>query len=199
MPGGRTKCLSTCAPGSESRASLWCPHTCPGASPTSGPPGPGFSPRLRAGSGLARHRHLLAVQLALACRPLSPASEAQVLAWVGLELPAGGSLAVGAGRTAWQGVGTGCSPELPGRAGQAGQDPTLASTRRSPQDRGPAVGAPPLGPRHVAAPLSSTSLPYRRACHHKALGTKMTAAPPQAPGEPQVTRVGGDPRLHPGG
>lgn len=104
------------------------PHTCPGASPKHQGPQDPASPR---GSAWAADGPITDTS-----RPcswpapvarLSPASEGQVLAWVGLELPAGGSLAVGAGgRTAWQSVGsagvrTGCSPEYPGRAGQAGQ------------------------------------------------------------------------------
>lgn len=154
------------------------PHLPWGLPRTSGHPGPGFSPRLSAGSGLAQRRRLL--QLALTWP-----SEGQVLAWVGLELPAGGSLAVGVGAHSLAKCGS-CrggdwlQASAPGESGAGwagpgasdGQDPTLASTGGgSPQDRGPAAGAPPLGPRHVAAPLSSTSLPYRE------------GLPAQGPGE----------------
>lgn len=76
------------------------PHTCPGASPKHQGPQDPASPR-----GSARAADGPITDTSRPCSwpaPvawLSPASEGQVLAWLGLELPAGGSLAVGAGDT----------------------------------------------------------------------------------------------------
>lgn len=148
------------------------PHLPWGLPRTSGHPGPA-SPQGSAGSGLAQHRHLL--QQAVTCHPaVLLASEGQVLAWVGLELPTGFLGRWGGGLTAWQSVGPArggdwLQASARREAGQAGQglgasaarDPTWPLRGVTPGP-GPLLRGASLDPRHLAAPLSSTSLPYRR-------------------------------------
>lgn len=159
------------------------PHLPWGLPRTSGHPGPGFSPRLSAGSGLAQRRRLL--QLALTWP-----SEGQVLAWVGLELPAGGSLAVGVGAHSLAKCGS-CrggdwlQASAPGESGAGwagpgasdGQDPTLASTGGGHPRTGALLrGRLPWAPGTWRLPFPPPPSPTGRACQHKALG-RMTAAP----------------------
>ena len=76
------------------------PHTCPGDSPKhQGPQNPASPQGLaRAADGPITDTYQPCSWPAPVAR-LSPALEGQVLAWVGLELPVGGSLAIRAGDT----------------------------------------------------------------------------------------------------